>query len=159
ADLAQVVAVPYLEVALQEVYDRQVAGGLAVGDRGALEGEPALQTMRVGELVGEPRLAHPGLAHDGDHLPVARTGLTEHPAQVLHLGVAAHEAREPSESGGLQARPGLPSPYQLEDLDRVRETLHGDGPERPHLDVAFGEPGGLARQPHSPGRRSLFSPG
>ena len=50
--------------------------------------------MGVGELVDQPRLAHPGLAHDGDHLAVAGTSLGEDSAQVLDLGVAADEARE-----------------------------------------------------------------
>ena len=95
--------------------------------------------MRVGELVGEPRLAHPGLAHEGDHLAPARAGLAEHPAQVLDLGVAADEAREAPERRRLQARARLSRSRQLEDLDRVRESLHGDGPERLHLDVALGE--------------------
>lgn len=115
--------------------------------------------MRVGELVGEPRLAHPGLADDGDHLAPAGVGLAQDPAQVRDLCVAAHEAREAAEGRGLQPRPRLSRPRQLEDLDRVREALHGDGPERSHLDVALGEPHGVARQPHGPGRRQLFHPG
>jgi len=90
--------------------------------------------MRVGELVGEPRLAHPRLAHDGDHLSPARVGLAEDPAQVFDLGVAPDEAREPSEGRGLQARSRHPRPRQLEDLDRVREALHGDGPKGSHLE-------------------------
>ena len=61
-----------LEVALEQVDHGQVAGGLAVGDRGALEDQPALGPMGVGELVDEARLAHARLAHDGDHLAVAR---------------------------------------------------------------------------------------
>ena len=95
--------------------------------------------MGVGELVDEPRLAHPGLAHDGDHLAVAGAGLVEHPAQVLDLGVAADEAREASERRGLQARPRRARPRQLEDLDGVGEPLHRDRAERLHLDVALGQ--------------------
>ena len=66
--------------------------------------------MRVGELVDQPRLAHPGLADDGDHLAVAGTGLTEDPAQVLDLGVAADEAREAAQGRRLQARARLSLP-------------------------------------------------
>jgi hypothetical protein len=91
-------------------------------------------------------------------LAVARSGPAEDPAQVLDLGVAAHKACEAAEGRGLQSRPGLTRSRQLEDLDRVRQALHRDGPERPHLDVAFGEPQGLGRQPDGPGRRHLFHP-
>jgi hypothetical protein len=57
------------------------------------------------------------------------------------------------------ARPGLTRSRQLEDLDGVREALHRDGPERLHLDVALGEPHGLAGQPRGPGRRELLHAG
>jgi len=115
--------------------------------------------MRAGALVGEPRFAHPRLADNGDHLPLAGRSLAQHPAQVLDLGVAADEAREAPERRGLQARARLARPRQLEDLDRLREPLHGDGPKRPHLDVALSEPQGRAGQPDGPGQRQLFHPG
>ena len=79
AHLPVVVPVADLEVALEQVDHGQVAGGLAVGDGRGLQDQPVLHPMRVGELVGEPRLAHPGLAHDGDHLAVAGAGLAERP--------------------------------------------------------------------------------
>jgi hypothetical protein len=50
-------------------------------------------------------------------------------------------------------------PRQLEDLDRVREPLHRNGPERLHLDVALDEPHRLAGQSHGPGGRELLHPG
>jgi hypothetical protein len=52
--------------------------------------------MRVGELVSEPRLAHPGLAHDGHHLAPAGTDPAQDPAEVFDLRVAADEACEAS---------------------------------------------------------------
>ena len=70
ADLAEVVTILDLEVTLKEVDHSQVARRRAVRDRGALEGEPALQTMRVGELIDEARLADPRLADDCRHLAV-----------------------------------------------------------------------------------------
>ena len=51
--------------------------------------------MRVGELVDQARLAHPGLAHDRDHLSVPRAGSLQRLPQLLDLGVPSHEAREP----------------------------------------------------------------
>ena len=111
------------------------------------------------ELVREAELADAGLAHDGDDRAVAPCGPVADPAQVLDLGVAAAEAREAAKRRGLQARPGLTRSRQLEDLDRVREALHWDGPERPDLDVALGQPHGLARQAHRPRRRQLLHAG
>jgi hypothetical protein len=132
-----IVAIADLEVALEQVDYRQVAGGLAVGHRRALHEQPALHPMRVSELVGEPRLAHARLAHDGHHLAAARTRLTQHPAQIVDLGVAAHEAREPPDGRGLQPRARHSRPGQLVDLHRPSEAFHRDRPERPYLDVTL----------------------
>jgi len=85
----------------------------------------------VSELVREARRADPGLAHDGDDLAVAGRGPAEDPAQLLDLGVAADEAREAAKRRSLQARPRLARSRQLKELDRVREALHRDGPDRP----------------------------
>src|SRR5262245_61677813 len=115
--------------------------------------------MGAGELVGESRLADAGLTDDGDHLALADASLSQNPAQMLDLGVAADEAREAPERGGLQARSRRPRARQLEDLERVREALHRNRTQRPHLDVTLGEPHGLARQPYGPGRRELLHPG
>ena len=52
-DLAQVVPVLDLEITLEEINHRQIARRLAVRDGGALEYQPAVQAMRVGELVDE----------------------------------------------------------------------------------------------------------
>jgi hypothetical protein len=76
--------------------------------------------MGVGEPVGQPRLAHPGLAHDRDDLPPTGAGLPQDPAEVLDLGVAADEAGEAPEDSGLESRPGLSRPRQLEDVDGAR---------------------------------------
>ena len=96
AHLPVVVPIADLEVALEQVDHRQVAGGLAVGHGGGVQDQPVLHPVGVGELVDQPRLAHAGLADDGDDLPPAGAGLAEDPAQVLDLGVAADEAREAS---------------------------------------------------------------
>ena len=78
--------------------------------------------MGVGELVYQSRLAHPGLAHDGDHLAVASAGLAEDAAQVLDLGVAADEAREAAERRGLQPRPRCPRSRQLSSTLHARDV-------------------------------------
>jgi hypothetical protein len=66
-NLAEVIPLLDLEVALEEVDHRKVAGRLAVGDGGTLEGQPPLQAMRVAELVDEPRLAQPVLSENSSH--------------------------------------------------------------------------------------------
>jgi len=93
ANLAEVVPVLDLEVALEEVDHRPVARRLAVRDRGALESEPALEAMRVDELVEEARLAHASLAHDGRHLPPTLGGELLRATELVQLSVPADERR------------------------------------------------------------------
>ena len=52
-----------MAVALEQVDDREVGRGLAVGHRGALQHPPALGVVGVDELIDQARLAHPGLPH------------------------------------------------------------------------------------------------
>src|SRR6185436_21109666 len=120
ADLAEVVPVLDLEVALEEIDHRQVARRLAIRDRGSLENEPALQAMRVGELVDQARLAHPRLADDRHHLTVTVTRELLSAAELRQLGIAADEAREPAPDGRLQAGSSRAGSRHLEDLHRLR---------------------------------------
>src|SRR6476620_320577 len=91
-------------------------GGREVSAITASMDQPVVHPMGVGKLVCEPRFAHPSLAHEGDYLPPARTGLIEDPAQMFDLGIASHEPREAPERRGLQASARLPRSRQLEDL-------------------------------------------
>ena len=151
-----IVPVADLEVALEQVDHGQVAGRLAIGDGGSVQDQPLLYPMGMGELVDQPGLAHPRLADDGDYLAAARAGLTQDPAQMLDLRIAARKARQAAQGRGLQACPGLTRPRQLEDLDRLWEALYGNRPQRPHLDVPLGKAHGLCGQPHRPGWGQLF---
>src|SRR5438132_1367398 len=90
-DLAEVVPVLDLEVTLEEIDDRQVARRLAVRHRRALQNQPALHAMGVGEFVDEARLAHPGLADDRHQLTVTAAGELLRAVEVVLLGVAADE--------------------------------------------------------------------
>src|SRR5262245_17455544 len=105
--------------------------------------------MKICKLVDQPRLAHTCLAHNGDDLTAADTRLAGDPAEVLDLGVAADEAREAAESRRLQSCPRRPRAGQFEELDWLHNSLHGNGPEGPHLDVPLSESHGLAGQPDS----------
>ena len=51
ADVAVGLAIVHLEVGLEDVDDRQVAGRLAVGHRARFQDEPVLDPVGVGELI------------------------------------------------------------------------------------------------------------
>src|ERR671919_1821095 len=81
--------------------DRQVARGLAVGDRAGLQDEPALDAMRVSQLEDETGLADSGLPdHRGD-LALPRPGSLERAPDLLDLQLAPDEPRETARRGGL----------------------------------------------------------
>ena len=148
----------HLEVALEQIDDRQVAGRLAVGHGARLQDEPVLGPVGVGELVEQPRLAHPGLADDRHQLTAPGAGLLEGPAELLDLGVAADEARQAAGRGRLEARSRRRRPRPLVDLDRLAKPFHRDGAQRLHLDVALGEPQGVGRQADRAGVGQLLHP-
>ena len=97
-------------VALQQIDHREVAGRLAVGDRAARQHQPALGAVRVAELPDQPRLAHPGLADQGDQLTVAGSGLLQRAAERLQLGVATDEPGQAPGGGGLERERAVPAP-------------------------------------------------
>src|SRR5262245_42614445 len=63
-----VVTVLDLQVGLEQVEDRQIGGGLAIGGRATFQQEPALGTRRIGELVKEAGLPDSRLPNDCHHL-------------------------------------------------------------------------------------------
>ena len=91
----------------------------------------------MGELVDEARLAHPRLADDRCHLTVTVVRELLGAAELLQLGVAADEPRQPPPGGRLQAGPRRARPRHLVDLHGVGEPLHRHGAERLHGDEAF----------------------
>ena len=105
ADLAVGLAIVHLEVGLEEVDDRQVAGRLAVGHGARFQDEPVLGAVGVGELVDEAGLPHAGFPHDGDELAVAIVREGQRPADLLDLGVAADEPRQSPRGGRVEPGP------------------------------------------------------
>jgi len=69
-DGACVLALPQVTIAPQQVADREVGCGLAVGHRGAVEHQPALSVGRLDKLVHQPRLPYPRLTHHRHYLAV-----------------------------------------------------------------------------------------
>ena len=137
ADLARVIARLDLEVGPQELDERQKRRRLPVGDGAALDDQPALDAVRVGELPEEPRLADAGLADDGHDLAVPGAGPLQGLAELLQLRVAPDEAGEAPGGGRLQPRAHGPGADDLEDLERGVQPLDRPRPERLHHDVAF----------------------
>ena len=100
-DRAEVIAVLDVTVGFEQVTDRQVGGGLAVGHGATLQPQPALRVVRVEELVDQARFAHPGLAQEGDDLPLAGPGPCQGLLQRLQLGLPPHKGRQPPRDRGL----------------------------------------------------------
>ena len=100
-DRPQVIAVLDMTVGFEQVADRQVGRGLAVGHRATLQAQPALRVVRVEELVDQARFAHAGLPQEGDDLPLAGPGPCQGLLQRLQFGLPPHKGRQPPRDGGL----------------------------------------------------------
>src|SRR5262245_45077982 len=74
ADLPPIVPLLDLEVALEQVDDRQVGRGLSEGHRARLQDQPAAGAVGVYELPVQARLADARLPHHGDDLSVSGAG-------------------------------------------------------------------------------------
>src|SRR5262245_10806849 len=155
-DFAELVPVLDLEVTLEEIDHRQVARRLSIGDRGALQNQPALRAVRMGELPEETRFADARLSDHGDHLAAALARPVEGISELLQLRVAANKARKPALRGGLEAGAGGPGSYQLEHLDRFNEALYRHWPERGDLDDALHQSQRLTGDLDSAWRRQLL---
>src|SRR5258705_7638324 len=158
-DLVVTVALVQLEVALEEIDHRQVAGSLAVGEGGRFQGEPRLDAVGVSELVQEAGLPHPGFPDQGDDLAVAVTREGECPLDLLDLGLAADEAGEPPDRGRLQTGPLRAGSGERVDDHRVRQALDRDGRSRFDLRVSFHELPGRRGEQDRAGSRELLHAG
>ena len=159
ANLAVGLAIVHLEVGLEEVDDRQVAGRLAVGHGARFQDEPVLGAVGVGELVDEAGLPHAGFPHDGDELAVAIVREGERPADLLDLGVAADEPRQSPRGGSVEPGPLRARSGERVDLHGVRQALDRDRPPGRDLHVAFGELQGRGGEQDRAGRRHLLHAG
>ena len=149
-----VVAVLELKVGLEQVDDRQIRGSLAIGGRVAFQQEPALSARRMGELVEEAGLAHPGFADDCHHLAVPGPGLFQGLVQGCQLRLPPHEGSQPPRCKRLQARAGRASAHQLTHLHGSGQSLDGHRAQGGDLDPPLCQPQGLGRQPNGPGGAS-----
>ena len=77
-----------------------------------------MRARRMGELVEEARLPHPGFADDRDHLTVPGLRLRQGLVQDLELCLPPHEGGQPPRRKRLQTRPGRAGARQLTHLHR-----------------------------------------
>ena len=89
-------------IAPQQVADREVGGGLAVGHRRAVEHQPALRVGVLDKLVHQARLPYPCLTHHRHHLAVSCPGLGQSRAEGSQFRLPPHKVGESTGSGNLQ---------------------------------------------------------
>ena len=154
-----IVAVLDLKIGFEQVDDRQIRGGLAIGGRAALQQEPALRARRMRELVEEAGFPDPWLPDDRHHLAVPGPGLLQSLVQGRQFRLPPHKGSQPSRCKRLQARAGRASAHQLAHLHGRGQPLDGHRAQGGDLDPALRQPQGVGRQPNAPGRRELFHAG
>ena len=152
----EVIAVLEVTVGFEQVADRQVGGGLAVGHGATLQHQPALRAVRVEELVDQARFAHPGLAQQRDDLPLAGPGPCQGLLQGREFRLAPDKARQPPRRSRLQTPPDATGPGQLEDLHGLHQTLHGHWPQALDLDEPLRQPQGLGGEADTARGGELF---
>ena len=119
ANGAGVVVLLDVGVALEQVNDREIRGGLAIGDRGALQHQPGTGAVRVDKLVHQARLAHTGLADQRHHLAVPRPRPLLGVAEGVEFRLPPHKGESAPRHGSLTTA-DCTGPDQLEHLHRLR---------------------------------------
>src|SRR4030095_6828913 len=109
----------------EQVNDRKVRCGLAIGHRSALQHQPSLSTVRVDTLVDQARLAHPRFPNECDDLAVSGSSLYQDLREGNELCLPSDKLREPARCCSLHATTGATRPNELEDFYRLDESLHG----------------------------------
>ena len=114
--------------------------------------------MRVRDLPDEAGLPDAGLAHDRHELAVAGPRVPERLPELLQLGVAPDEARQPPGRGCPEPRPHQTEPRELVYLDGIHQPLQGHRPEGRDLDIALRQPQRVRRQQGHPRPGELLHP-
>ena len=100
-----VVALLHMDIALEQVDNREVGRGLAVGHRGTLQHPPALRVVGVDKLIDQAGLPHPGLPDEGHDLAVAGSARSSAWRRAASSVLPPDKARQPPRRRGLQAPP------------------------------------------------------
>src|SRR5262249_48758555 len=97
-----------------------------------------MRMVRSRKFPDETRFAEAGLADHHGRLPLSGSGALERLRELLELAVPPDEAGQTACGAGLEAGAARNNPRQLVDRRRSLDALHGNGPERFHLDITFG---------------------
>ena len=87
-----------------------------------------MQTVRVGELVHETRLAYTGLGNERHDLAMTVGGELLDAAELLKFGIATDEPRQPASGARLEAGARRPRPRQFVTSTASESPFTGTGP-------------------------------
>ncbi len=110
------------------------------------------------ELVEEARLAYACFADDRRDLSMSGRGDHQRAAELFQLGIAADQPRQPPSGAHLQSVSRRASLRHFINVDGIGESLHLQGAEALHADVAFRQPEGIGRCQHGAGICHLLHP-
>ena len=147
----------YAEVAAQEFDQRQIRGAAAVGltERGEHQ---AGRFREQPEFVEQPRLAHAGLAHHAHDLPMSAARLFADPLEVVDLVLTAHETRQATRRGHLEAGAQRPDAQHFVDVQRPADALDLGRAQVAELEIALGQFVGVLADHDRAGRGQPFQP-
>ena len=144
----------------EQLEDGQEGDELPVRRAVALVDGEAPRRATLGELAGEPALAHARLADQADHLSLSGDRPLERAFKTGHLLLASDEAREaPRLSDDLEAGAERPRALERVDPQRLAHALHGEGAQVAQTEVVRDELCRVLRQVRRTGIGELLHPG
>ena len=141
---------------LEQLDDREIRRGLAVGDRGTLQHPPALRLVGMDDLIDQARLAHARFPDQRHHLAMAGASLGEGVLYGRQLLVPADKPRQAPHHPRLKAAAQGARPDQFIDLHRLRQSLDRDGPQRGDAHQALDQPQRVGGDERCAWPRQLF---
>ena len=123
-----VVAVLDLKVGFEQVDDRQIRGGLAIGGRAAFQQEPALRARRMGELVEEAGLAQSGSPMTATTWPCPASACSRAWCRAASSACRPTKGVSPRTANACRRVRAGPAPTSSHTSTGVGSPLTGTGP-------------------------------
>jgi hypothetical protein len=101
-DGTRLVPVLDVQIALEQIDDRDIGRGFPIRDRGTLYHQPPLGSIRAKTLIDEAGLAHPWLSHQRHHLAMAAPSRLQRVVEVIQFTIPPDETGEPPDGSRLQ---------------------------------------------------------